>query len=142
MRVRNRMAVCLAGLLLAATASAEDWSKSFDTKGSPEVVLRMNDGHITVKTWNQPRVQATLITTGYAAGDFEVKPRQTGDRVEIEVRKRANQFSWGWSLRTFRLEVTMPSKGNLDADTKDGHVELNNLSGNIKVHTGDGHISG
>jgi hypothetical protein len=139
MRIKAGIAVCL---LLAATAWAQDWTKSFDVKGTPEIVLRMNDGHMVLKSWNQPRVQATLITTGYAAGDWEVFPKQTGDRVEIEVRKRIGQLNWGWGMHTFRLEVTMPAKSNVDAETKDGHVEAYNLSGNIQVHTGDGHISG
>jgi len=139
MRIRASIA---AVLLMAAAAWAEDWSKTFDIKGTPEVVLKTNDGHITVKTWNQPRVQATLIATGYAKTDYEVEPRQSGDRVEIEIRKRNRQFTWDWGNRTFRLEVIMPSKGTLDAQTGDGHVEVTDLSGRIQVTTGDGHISG
>lgn len=139
MRVRAGIA---AVLVLASIAWAEDWSKSFDIKGIPDVVLRVNDGHIIVKTWNQPRVQATLIATGYTRNDYDVEPSQSGDRVQITIRKRHRQFTWDWTQRTFRLEVIMPAKGTLDAETGDGHMEITDLSGRIQAHTGDGHISG
>jgi len=141
MRMRVGILICL--LLATVTVWGEDWSKTFDVKGMPDVVLRTNDGHITVKTWNQPRVQATLIATGYTRSDYEVEPSQSGDRVQVTIRKRnRHQFNWDWGNRTFRLEVIMPAKGTLDAETGDGHVEVSDLSGNIRVHTGDGHISG
>lgn len=35
----------------------------------------------------------------------------------------------------------MPGKGNLDARTDDGHMDLSGLSGKIQAHTGDGHIT-
>lgn len=134
----------LCGLLLVvgATPAWADWSKSFDVKGEPQVVVRMNDGHMVIRSWSERRIQATLITTGYDENDYEVIPRQNGDRVEIEVRKRHQIYSWNFGVRTFRLEVTMPAKGSVDAETKDGHVEAYNLTGTIQVHTGDGHISG
>ncbi len=138
-----RVRACVAAVLFLATAAwAEDWSKTFDIKGSPDVILRTNDGHITVKTWNQPKVQATLIATGYTRDDYDVEPSQSGDKVQITIRKRNRQFTWDWGNRTFRLEVIMPAKGTLDAQTGDGHVEVSDLSGNIQVNTGDGHISG
>src|SRR5258706_3309976 len=116
-----RIRACLAAfLVITATAWAEDWSKTFDVKGVPEVVLRTNDGHITVKTWNQPRVQATLIATGYMRSDYEVEPSQSGDRVQVTVRKHNRHLlNWDWGNRTFRLEVIMPAKGTLDAETGD-----------------------
>jgi hypothetical protein len=137
-----RKAPFLAVLLLASLAAAQDWSQSFEVKGSPEVVLKTNDGHITVRTWNQPRVEARLIATGYKSSDYEVRPRQTGDRVEVEIHKRQDIFRWDWGNRTFRLEVTMPAKGSLEADTRDGHVDLSGIAGKVQVRTGDGHIRG
>jgi translation initiation factor IF-1 len=131
-----------ATLLCAAGLAADDgWSKSFIVKGDPDVVLKSNDAHIKVKGWNRKEVAARLIVEGYAQDDYQVHPRQAGDRIEIEVRKR-QRWDWNWSVRRrFELEVSMPHHGALDADTGDGHVSVAAVSGKIRVHTGDGHIS-
>ena len=143
--MHHRISVAvLAVLAVSVPAAAEDWSQTFAVKGTPEVVLKLNDGHIKVVGWNRPEVQAAVIATGYDRSDYEVRPRQSGDRVEIEVKKfpEADHGLRGLGRnRRFALEVSMPAKGNLEARTDDGHLELSGLAGKIQAHTGDGHIS-
>ncbi len=65
--------VILAVLTLAVPAAAEDWTQTFAIKGTPDVFLKMNDGHIKVVGGNQGEVRATLVATGYERGDYEVR---------------------------------------------------------------------
>jgi hypothetical protein len=142
--------IAFLALLLASTltASADEqvWSKSFDIKGTPDVVLKSNDAHVTVNVWDQKKIGATVKSSGYERSEYEVIPRQSGDRVEIELKVRKSSaftFSWsGFLNKRIGLEVSMPAKGNLDVNTADGHVGLTGVAGKIAVRTGDGHING
>ncbi len=137
---------CLAVLLATATTASADmdvkWSRTFDVKGAPDVVLKSNDAPLNITAWTQSKVQAVLRVEGYDSSDYEVIPKQTGDHVEVEVRlKRTGwQLSWGFARRRIWLEVTMPAKANLDASTSDGHVDVRGLAGKTVVHAGSGHI--
>ncbi len=128
-------------LLFTLSALADDqWNQTFETKGAPDVVLRSNDSHIRVTAGSQSAVSARLIVKGFRPGEYEVRPLQRGDRVEIEVRVLPGQNELRWESRSLELEVSMPSRGNLDVRTDDGHVSVAGIAGQVRAHTGDGHI--
>jgi DUF4097 and DUF4098 domain-containing protein YvlB len=69
-----------------------------------------------------------------------VEERQTGDKVQIEVRVPTAHFSWG--NHSIRLEVRVPRDLIADLHTGDGSITMRGLHGDIRADTGDGSIRG
>ncbi len=119
---------------------AQDWSKDFAVKGTPEIIVRAGDGNVRVMTGETQSVKAEVHVVGWELGrDVVVSDTQTGDRVEIQIRV---PHRWGWhgGRRSIDMSLTVPQKSNLDLDTRDGRVEVRGVTGNLRGHSGDGSI--
>src|SRR5271168_5965 len=70
------------------SAQADDWSKTYNLTGKPDLRVDTSDANILVSTWDQNTIEARVTTTRYKIGDdgIRIEERQTGDMVEIEVR--------------------------------------------------------
>ena len=126
---------------LATPAAAETWERIFDVAGEPTLALRTNDGSVEVSTWNKKAIGIRVIPTGWHLGarGVRVDARQSGDRVDVEVRLP----SWGISFNfnhAVRIEVMLPARATLDVNTGDGAVTVQPMAGTIRIHTGDGSI--
>jgi len=126
-------------LLLAATAVADDWSKSYDVHGKPELMVRTSDASITITTWDNNKIEAHLYSEGYKIGPdgLRVYESQSGDRVSIEV-KFPHQVFFGWHSSRVSLEIKVPKQGSLDLHTGDGQIRVSDFKGDIVTYSGDG----
>jgi Putative adhesin len=131
----------LASTFAAASASAEEWTKSYTVSGRARVHVDSNDGSVRVTTGDSKQVEFRVIYSGYTMDkNLTVTSNQNGDQVEISARAR-NGFNFGWGIhRGLRIEVHMPRNADLSVDTGDGSVESDAITGNLDIHTGDGHI--
>ena len=135
--------LAIAGLALTATnASAEEWTKSYTISGRAHVRVDTNDGSVRVSTSDTKQVEFVVIYEGYKMDkNLTVTSRQDGDQVEVSARVHSGiGFNWGINHRTLRVEVHMPREADLNVDTGDGSVEAQALTGNLDIHTGDGHV--
>jgi len=126
----------------AGGANAEEWTKSYTVNGRARVRVDTNDGAVRVTTGDSKQVELRVIYEGYKLDkNLTVSSRQDGDQVEVSARVH-NGLSWGWGIRhtVLRIEVHMPREADLNVDTGDGSVEAERLTGNLDIHTGDGHI--
>jgi DUF4097 and DUF4098 domain-containing protein YvlB len=147
----------------AATARADQWSKTFQVNGHADLRVITGDGDVVVTGADQQRIDARVTATGWKIGpnDVQIIESQSGNSVSIEVKVPHWGFSmFGGSHKSLRVEVSVPreldldvrtSDGNVTAqgvsgkiqfDTGDGNVTAGNIKGDIKIHTGDGHIEG
>src|SRR5258708_40065815 len=149
-RTSNRMLFRLAGLaalgflagsLAAASAHAEEWTKSYTVRGRARVHADSNDGAVRVTTGDSNQVEFRVTYNGYTMDkNLTITSNQSGDRVEVSARVR-NGMSWGFNMhKSLRIEVRMPKNADLEVDTGDGSVESDAINGNVDIHTGDGHI--
>ncbi len=127
---------------LASPAAAETWERSFDVTGEPTLALRTNDGNVEVESWNRKTIGIRVVTSGWRLGPrgVTVDARQSGDRVDVEVRTP----HWGFWIGTsseVHIVVQMPARATLDVHTGDGSVSVQPRAGDIRVHTGDGSIT-
>ena len=131
----------LAGSVAAASASAEEWTKSYTVSGRARVHVDSNDGSVRVTTSDSQQVEFRVTYSGYTMDkNLNITSNQSGDQVSVSARVR-NGMSWGWNVhRTLRIEVRMPRNADLGVDTGDGSVESDAIAGNLDIHTGDGHI--
>lgn len=130
---------------LAATAAlADDWAQNFKVSGTPDVRLRVNDGAIRVHSGADGKVEASIRAVGYTRGrDYEVQVSQSGDRINLNIRRRTEfgWFNWGAGPhRSFEVTLVVPPAANLDVNSGDGSVKVDDVAGNLRVGTGDGSI--
>ena len=143
MKLRSWMGMLVLICAVAAPALAADWNKKFTVNGKPELRVESNDAQIEVNTWDRKEIEARVTTTGWeiGAGGVRITESQSGDHVSIQVRIPNTNWNFGVNNRSVKIVLMIPREADLTAETGDGHVNVNSLSGKIDVHTGDGHIT-
>jgi len=154
----------IAALLFASSAlvTAEEWSKTYNLTGKPDLRVETSDADIRVETWAQNQIAARVVTAGYKIGDggIQILEHQSGNSVELEVKFPRHIFSMTIGNHSHHVEVVvrMPQqgqvalhtgdgairlqglKGDMDLKSGDGNEEIEGVDGHLRAHTSDGHI--
>src|SRR5271168_968369 len=147
----TKSTVFLVTLLFAALAAcvfavprafADEWSKTYNISGKPDLRIETSDANIRVTTWDQNTIEAKVITERYKIGEggIRVEEHQSGDSVEIEVRYPHHDLIVGWGNHRVDIVIQMPREGKVDLRTGDGKIDLAGLKGEMDMHTGDGSV--
>jgi hypothetical protein len=145
-QVTSRLGIACAALLattiLAPRAQAEEWVKTYPISGRAQVRVDTNDGAVKIYTSDTKQVEFHVDYQGLELNkNLHIDSRQDGDSVQINAHISGHWgFSWGGNRRGIRIEVRMPKEADLQVDTGDGSVEMQGLSGKVKIHTGDGSV--
>ena len=144
---------------LAAFAHADDWSKTYDLTGKPELAVEVHDAHVRIEAGQQNKIEAHVTTRGWpiGTGDLEIVDEQRGNAVHLSVKEpHRTGFSIGLDARRIELEIRMPRtgkvevhssdgnvmakglEGDFDFTTSDGKIELEDIDGNLRAHSSDG----
>jgi len=138
----KRLLLLFTALLLSQFAVAEDWNKTFNLTGKPNLRVETSDAKLTVDTWDQNTIEAHIVVFGYkiGPGGIDIYDHQSGNNVAIEVRYPREVFHIGWEGHGHRVEIQihMPRQGNVDLKTGDGGIRLTGLKGEMNVTSGDG----
>jgi DUF4097 and DUF4098 domain-containing protein YvlB len=125
---------------LAVPCSAADWQKAFTVTGKPTLRVETNDAGVHITGSDSREVQVRVTASGYRMGDeVRVSERQTGNRVEVEVRV-PHRVTIGFSNRSVEIDVTLPRESDLDIHTGDGRIEVSDVKGDARLATNDGRI--
>ena len=148
-------------LALTAFAAADDWAKTYDLTGKPELRVDAHDANVRIEAWDQNKIEARVTTHGWHIGNggLEIVEHQQGNAVEIELRQpHHTHFSITIENRRTELEIHMPRsakvnvhsgdgavsakglQGELDFATGDGQLEIENVDGSLRAHTSDGSV--
>jgi hypothetical protein len=127
---------------LGVSASAEEWTKSYQVSNTPSLHVDTNDAAIEVTHGVSNTIYAKVITDGISIGGSGVRitERQDADRVDLQVHIPND---WGFHIgmhRGVRVEIQVPPQSALDLHSGDGHISVNGISGQARLDTGDGHI--
>jgi len=124
-------------------ARAEEWSKTYNISGKPDLRVETSDANIRVSTWDRNTIEAKVITTHYKIGEggIRVDEHQTGDSVEIDVHYPHHNFNVDWGSHKVEIIIQMPREGKVNFRTGDGKIEVAGLKGEMDLHTGDGSIN-
>jgi DUF4097 and DUF4098 domain-containing protein YvlB len=141
--IRVVMAVSMLCLVASLPARADEWSKTYNLTGRPELRVETSDANIRVTTWDQSTIEAKVITTRYKIGEggIRVEERQNGNTVEIEVRYPHHNFNVEWGQHRVDVIIQMPREGAVNLRTGDGKIEVASLKGEMDMHTGDGSVN-
>ena len=151
----------LAFTAFTAFAHADDWSKTYDLTGKPELRVEAHDANVRIESWDQPKIEAHVTTHGWhiGSGGLEIVEHQQENTVDIELRQpHHTHFSIGIETRRTELVIRMPRsakvnlhsgdgdvsakglEGELDFSTGDGKLELEDVDGSLRAHTSDGSV--
>lgn len=121
-------------------AHADEWSKTYNLTGKPELRIETSDANIRVTTWDQNTIEAKVFTARYkiGAGGLRVEEHQTGDSVEIDVRYPHHNFNVEWGQHKVDIVIRMPREGRVNLRTGDGKIDIAGLKGEMDLHSGDG----
>jgi len=127
---------------LGLSASAEEWTKSYQVSNTPTLHVDTNDASIEVTHGVSNTIYARVITDGISIGGSGVRitERQDADKVDLQVHIPND---WGFHFgihRGVRVEIQVPPQSALDLHSGDGHILVNGISGQARLDTGDGHI--
>lgn len=137
------LAVFLAVLSFSAFANADDWSKTYDLTGKPELRVEASDAHVRIETWTQNKIEAHVTTRGWhiGGGDLEIVEHRQGNVVELELRQHHRMhLSFGIDSRRTDVEIHMPRSAKVNVHTADGSIEARGLEGELEFATGDGRL--
>jgi len=135
--------VLLILLSLVPLTRAEEWSKTFQLTGKPDLKIETSDANIRVDVWEKNAIEARVTTEGYKIDErgIRIHDRQNGDAVELEVRYPHTNFTinFGYHHHRVDIEIHMPKEGRVNLRTGDGAIRLTGLKGEMEVVSGDGH---
>jgi DUF4097 and DUF4098 domain-containing protein YvlB len=134
------LAVSVVAVLSTKPAHADEWSKTYNLSGKPNLRIETSDANIRVTTWDQNTIEAKVITNRYKIGEggLRVEERQSGDSVEIDVRYPHHNFNVEWGNHRVDIIIQMPREGRVNLRTGDGKIDIAGLKGDMDLHSGDG----
>ncbi|HET9406713.1 MAG TPA: DUF4097 family beta strand repeat-containing protein [Candidatus Sulfotelmatobacter sp.] len=138
----KRLALATLALGIAATlpARADEWNKTYNLTGKPDLRVETSDANIHVETWDQNTIEARVTTSHYKIGEggIRVEERQNGDSVEIGVHYPHHIVMFEFGSHRVDINIRMPREGKVNLRTDDGRIELSGFKGEMDLHTGDG----
>jgi Toastrack DUF4097 len=121
----------------AIPARAEQWSKTYNISGTPDLRVETSDANIRVDTWDQKTIEATVTSTRDKIGK-EIEEHQNGDVVEIKVRYPHHGITINIGNQRVDITIHMPRQGKVYLQTGDGKIDLSSFQGEMELRSGDG----
>ena len=137
---RFRLAILAIVLAYAASAHAEQWSKTYTISNAPDLRVETSDANLRVDTWDQKTIEATITSTHYKVGPggLTVEERQSGDKVEINLHFPHALHIMSFGSHRVDITIHMPRQGRVNLHTGDGRIELADFNGEMDLSSGDG----
>ena len=157
--MRNALAVSLLSLALASVAGAatlqESFDHTYDARAGATLSLDNVNGGITLRAWDQPRIQVHAVKKVTSSNDKAAKERMADLRIEATPRDGGLQLAtrdphangglmdWLFSPSvnaSVTYEISMPRSMNVDVDNVNGTIQISDVTGELKLDTTNGRI--
>lgn len=128
-------------LAFVATATAQDFHKSYPLRAGGRVSIGTVSGNVTVTGYNGNEVVVTAFKEGHDVDMVDIEDRSSAGSVDVKVRYPKNCRDCNVSVR-FEVQVPRSSDYNFDGiSSVSGDVKVTNVSGNLKASTVSGEVS-
>jgi len=141
--IANRTGILLCALsllpvLAASGARAEDFESTVPVEPGGTLHIELSTGSIDVETHDLAQVEIDARTSGWAsrAMRFEL------ERDDDELHLTGSRSSWLPGLGPGRVEVRarIPKIFSVDLHTSGGHIDVQEVTGQVEAHTSGGDI--
>ena len=154
--VKIRQLSAVIALALTATSCTVDGAsiivreeRTFPVSGEPDVTIGTFDGAIRVRSWARDEVRVSIEKRGanqQEAESLEVATTQDGNQIRVEARsprlQRESIHIGRFGSPSVSLTVMVPRRLALRAETGDGSIAVEQVTGKIALRSGDGSIRG
>ena len=132
--------VLLTSLLIATGvhAETENVEKSYSVSSGGTLIIESDQGSIEVETWDKNEVDVLVEKKARSQSrlnEFKVTVEQRGDDVYV-----GGDSEWNSKVRV-KFKISVPKSYNVDLRTGGGSIKIDDLNGQVKVHTSGGSIS-
>ena len=157
--MKKQLAIAFAALAVAAVSHAstleETFDRTFDVRPGTTFTLENTNGHINVRSWDQPRVRVHAEkrvesrdsdAAKKAFAELRVEPSVSADGVRIMThypRRSDGVFDWlaGTNVSmTVNYEITVPRTMNIGLENTNGGIDVSDVRGSMHVSNTNGHI--
>lgn len=125
-----------------AAKEQENIQKTFNLNSRGVISLENVNGSVTIKTWDQAKVELRAIKTGPSQEKLDlvkIDINSTTDRLDIDTIYPKETRNVNVSVK---YELTVPRAVNLNSiETVNGSVEIIGVEGNIETQTVNGSIN-
>jgi len=147
------MSIVFAWLATAALAqTVETIEKSFDVRGTPQIVVTNEDGRTELRSHGESRVQVSVVKEVLRARSdedarrladrVEVRIGQVGDRIEVQTLYPENDWNFFRDAEVLvHINILAPARSDLDVSTEDGRLTVSGFEGDLRLSTEDGDLS-
>ena len=132
----KRLVMVSAGLLLAATANAEEINETLDANADGNVEIYNTSGSVTVEGWSRNAVEVTG-TLGEEVEEFIFE--REGDTVVVKVKPIQDKRSGGRSTSSYNT-VRAPQKSSIDVATISADIDVEGVEGEQELQSVSGDI--
>ncbi|MCB1669777.1 MAG: hypothetical protein R3F41_10545 [Gammaproteobacteria bacterium] len=115
---------------LPVHAQSGDIEEVFDVSPGGRLNIISDAGPITVRTWEQSRVQVRVINPE----GFDVSLEQSGNEIRVVADDAPGRSR-------IRFEAQVPREFNLELDTGGGAIEVGDMAGDVYADTSGGAIT-
>ena len=132
------LGLCL--LLAASPALAGDSvSRTFDFPSGGMLVVDVESGHVEIRTGNGSEITVEVSVERGDLDDYvDLSFNQTGDGLEIIGKKpRGGRRNHDGGIE---YRITAPSRMDLEVSSGGGHIQIEDVEGQVEVSTGGGHV--
>lgn len=133
----KRLILMSAGLLLAATAGAEDINEKLDASADGTVEIYNTAGSVTVEGWSQDAVEVTG-TLGEEVDEFIFERK--GDTVVVKVKPIKGKNSGGRSTSS-HITVRVPQQSSVDVATISAEIDVEGVEGEQELQSVSGNVA-
>ena len=131
-------AIALLGALAASGAKAEDFERTVPAKPGGTLRIELSTGSIDVETHDLSEVEIDARTSGWAsrAIHFEL------ERDDDELHLTGSRSSWLPAFGPGRVKVRarIPALFSVDLHTSGGHIDVQEVTGQVEASTSGGDI--
>ena len=142
-------------------AYADEWSKTYNLSGKPDLRIETSDANIRVTTWDQNTIEAKVITTRYKIGEGGIRSRGAPERrlsrnrsalsasqLQGRVGKASRRRGDSSRCRARAKSTCAPATARSNSAgsrarwicTPATALNLDGVDGKLHATTGDGHI--
>lgn len=127
------LATLALGLGLPATVSAEELDRTLAAQPGGRLRVDLPGGHIQIDTHDE----ATVELDGFASGSFDFQVDEQTDEIVVRGHRRG---LLPFFLGRVELHARVPSVFSLDLETSGGHIDVQDVTGDVDARTSGGTI--